>query len=62
MISDDGDRCDALSTALIVMGADGAKEFMKNVFGYDFILVTDNDIFSTIELKNVVGGYAVHRL
>ena len=62
VIGDDGDRCDALSTALIVMGADGAKEFMKNVFGYDFILVTDNDIFSTIELKNVVGGYAVHRL
>ncbi|MCM1165376.1 MAG: FAD:protein FMN transferase [Lachnospiraceae bacterium] len=42
VISEEGRLCDALSTALFVMGAERSVEFWRENKGFDFILITDN--------------------
>lgn len=39
----EGKLCDALSTALFVMGADRAIEFWRENGGFDMILLTDTN-------------------
>ena len=43
VVSRDGTRADALSTALYVMGKDKALEFYREHKDFDFIIVTDNN-------------------
>ena len=59
VISEDGIRADALSTALYVMGADKAVEYTKSHDGFDVIILTDDnklyissDIADSFTLKN----------
>lgn len=42
IIGGSGIECDALSTALLVMGEDRAREFWQNNGGFDMLLVTDD--------------------
>ena len=42
VVSDEGKYCDALSTALFVMGKDAAIEYWRNHTDFDFILVTED--------------------
>lgn len=43
VISEDGIRADALSTALYVMGADKAVEYTRSHDGFDVIILTDDN-------------------
>ncbi|MBQ9493860.1 MAG: FAD:protein FMN transferase [Oscillibacter sp.] len=43
VIADDGALCDALSTALFVMGPEKAERFWRDSGGFDMILITDRD-------------------
>lgn len=43
VVSQNGARADALSTALYVMGADKAVEYSKSREGFDVIILTDDD-------------------
>lgn len=53
VISDDGTKNDALSTALFVMGVDKAKEYIKTDGSFDCIILTeDNKAFITEGLKD----------
>ena len=59
VISEDGIRADALSTALYVMGADKAVEYAKSQKGFDVIILTDDNklyisskIADSFNLKN----------
>ena len=48
IIGKEGKMCDALSTALFVMGAEGAEEYWRENGGFDMLLVTDqNEIILT---------------
>lgn len=52
IIGSEGKYCDALSTALFVMGKDAAVEYWKEYGGFDMLLVTkDNNILLTEEIK-----------
>ena len=52
VIGVNGTECDALSTALFVMGKDKAVDFWKNNNDFDMILVTnDRKIYYTQELS-----------
>ena len=42
VVGSSGTDCDALSTALLVMGEDRARSFWKNNGGFEMILVTDD--------------------
>lgn len=42
VIADDGALCDALSTALFVMGAEKAERFWRNHPDFDMVLITDD--------------------
>ena len=42
VIGENGTMCDALSTALFVMGADRASTFWKTHDGFDFVLILDD--------------------
>ncbi|MBQ7682416.1 MAG: FAD:protein FMN transferase [Oscillibacter sp.] len=42
VIADDGALCDALSTALFVMGPEKAERFWRSYGGFDMILITDD--------------------
>ena len=42
IVGDEGRMCDALSTALFVMGAQGAEDYWKANGGFDMIIVTDD--------------------
>lgn len=42
VVAEDGKLCDALSTALFVMGADRAAEYWRENKSFDAILITDN--------------------
>ena len=42
IVSTEGKLCDALSTALFVMGADGAENYWRENGGFDMLLVTDD--------------------
>lgn len=42
VVAKEGKLCDALSTALFVMGADRALEFRRSNGGFDVILITDD--------------------
>lgn len=53
IIGDSGTMCDALSTALFVMGTEKAIEYWKNDHSFDMILVSsDKTIYFTRGLKN----------
>lgn len=43
VISDSGIKCDALSTALFVMGIDKTQEYWESNRDFDFILLDDSD-------------------
>ena len=58
VVGEDGGACDALSTALIVMGYEKACEYVKSLSGYDFVFVLDNGkVYSTLPLTDVGGRY-----
>ena len=53
VISDDGTKNDALSTALFVMGVDKAKEYIKTDGSFDCIILTeDNKAYITEGLRD----------
>lgn len=55
VIGEDGTLCDALSTALFVMGEEKAKAFAKAHSEIDVILINDNmEIFITENLKDSI--------
>lgn len=55
VVSEDGARADALSTALFLMGLQDAVSFWQNHGGYDMILITeDRQVFITEGLE---GGF-----
>lgn len=62
VVGKEGKLCDALSTALFVMGADRAIEFWSENSGFEMILLTDtNEILLTEGLENsftVLEAYA----
>ncbi len=41
-VGDSGTMCDALSTALFVMGADRAEDYWRTYGGFDYLLVTED--------------------
>lgn len=52
VVGREGIRCDALSTALFVMGKDDAVSFWKNKRDFDMIIVTDsNEVYITKSLS-----------
>ena len=53
VVSEDGARADALSTALFVMGLDGAEKYYKERGGFEAVLVTDSgEVYVTDGLKD----------
>lgn len=53
VVGKEGKLCDALSTALFVMGADRAIEFWRENSEFEMILLTDtNEILLTEGLEN----------
>ena len=42
VVADDGALCDALSTALFVMGAEQAERFWRNYQNFDMVLLTED--------------------
>lgn len=53
IIAKDGKMCDALSTAIYVMGLDGAIEYWKENGGFEMLLVTDkNEIYLTEGIRD----------
>jgi len=53
VIGNEGKKCDALSTALFVMGKDKAIEYQRKNNDFDFILITeDKEIFITPDIAN----------
>lgn len=54
VMSPDGKRCDALSTALFVMGRKKAEEYWREHGDFEMLLVTDErDIYLTEGLENI---------
>lgn len=52
IVGQDGWRCDALSTALFVMGLEQAQQYWETQEGFEMILITaDNEIFLTEGLE-----------
>lgn len=55
VVGPSGLRCDALSTALFVMGADSAIEYWRSDGGFQMILITDDGIiYYTVGLENAI--------
>ena len=53
VVAPEGVRCDALSTALFVMGADDALDYWREAGGFDLILVTEErEVYITLRLEN----------
>ena len=53
VISGEGKLCDALSTALFVMGLERAEDYWRQRQGFDMILVTeDGNIYVTEGIKD----------
>lgn len=53
VVAPEGARCDALSTALFVMGADDALDYWREAGGFDLILVTEErEVYITPGLEN----------
>ena len=53
VVSEDGARADALSTALFVMGLDGAEKYYREHGGFEVVLVTDGgEVYVTDGLKD----------
>ncbi len=62
IISQSGTYADALSTALFVMGFDGAKEFYFENSGFDLILITkDSNIYITEGIRDAFTPDAEHQ-
>ena len=57
MISDSGVRSDALSTALFVMGTEGAAEYWRSHRDFEFILLDDKN-----NLRLTEGAEAAFRM
>ena len=43
VVTGDGGKADALSTALFVMGAEGALEYYRNTGGFELVLITEEN-------------------
>lgn len=52
VISDDGALADAMSTALFVMGADKAVEFLKNAQNISAVILTDGKVYVSKDIEN----------
>ena len=53
IIAKEGKLCDALSTAIFVMGKEKATDYWKQNPGFEMILITENgEIYITEELEN----------
>ena len=53
VVAPEGVRCDALSTALFVMGADDALDYWREAGDFDLILVTEErEVYITLRLEN----------
>lgn len=58
IVGEDGGRCDALSTALFVMGAEKAEKYWRENGGFDMLLVTDeNEVILT---EGIAGCFALN--
>ena len=58
IVGEDGGRCDALSTALFVMGAEKAEKYWRENGGFDMLLVTDeNEVILT---EGIAGRFALN--
>ena len=58
IIGEEGKLCDALSTALFVMGEDGAVEYWRANGGFDMLLVTeDGEIILT---EGIAGQFTLN--
>lgn len=58
VVGENGAYCDGLSTALIAMGFDRAKEFIKKTSGYSFVFVLeDGRVFSDLAVKPINADY-----
>ncbi|MFR6291661.1 MAG: FAD:protein FMN transferase [Peptococcaceae bacterium] len=54
VVASEGKRCDALSTALFVMGQEAALDYWRETGGFELILVTeDRHVYVTAGLENV---------
>lgn len=42
IVCDDGTMADALSTALYILGEDGARDYYEEYTGFEMVLVTDD--------------------
>lgn len=63
VIGDNGTICDALSTALIAMGFERAKEFISKTSGYNFVIVLNSgEVWSDIEVKAINSEYSYKSL
>ena len=65
VVTSDGAEADALSTALFVMGKDGALSFYDERGGFELVLITkDNEVIITPGLADLFtesgGGYSYH--
>ena len=62
VIGEDGLMCDALSTALYVMGAERASEFLNELDGFDAILVDEQHrVYATAGLKGSLSLQGAYR-
>lgn len=67
IIADSGTFADAASTALFVMGLDKATEYYQNHKGFDFIILTDDDLYITDGVYDAFSlcdgyDYTLHRI
>jgi len=54
VITDDPVKADALSTALFVMGADAAMNYITNSSNIDAVLVTENmEVYLSSGIENI---------
>lgn len=66
VVGESGFECDALSTALFVMGFDGALDYWRQNGGFEMILLTDSAVYATegiapsVELTGNAPGDAVN--
>ena len=61
VIGESGFECDALSTAMFVLGEDGAVAYWRERGGFDMILITERGVTATAGIASdveLVGAYA----
>lgn len=61
VVGESGFECDALSTAMYVLGKDGAIEYWREHGGFEMILIADRGVFATAGIApalTLTGAYA----